>query len=108
VTATTVFVAEIACLLCGRVLGTAVDTRWPPVATVVIKLPGSATFQRLALDRLCCRECGGNTAPTEVRRRAIRGERPVDWQSDRRRLGRPPKWPVARRTARPLGEQRSG
>jgi hypothetical protein len=32
--ATTVFVAEIACILCNRAVGMAIDTRWPPVNTV--------------------------------------------------------------------------
>ena len=59
--ATTVFVAEIACILCGRVLGTAVDTRWPPVYSVLIQMEGSRVLRRVELSRLRCPDCGGNT-----------------------------------------------
>ena len=39
--ATPVFVAEIACIMCTAVVGTAIDTRWPPVLTVLIEFEGS-------------------------------------------------------------------
>ena len=49
--ATPVFVAEIACIMCTAVVGTAIDTRWPPVLTVLIEFDGSRVLQRVELDR---------------------------------------------------------
>jgi hypothetical protein len=95
----TVFVAEIACILCTRVVGTAVDTRWPPVGTVLIQAEGSKVLRRIALEQLRCTDCGGNTAPTEVVTKLLRRERPSDLQIDEPRRGRPPKWLVALRAA---------
>jgi len=97
--ATTVFVAEIACLLCTRVIGTAIDVRWPPLTTVLIQREGSTVLRRVELSRLRCGDCGGNTAATEVTRRLLRREGPVDLESDHPRRGRPPKWLVAQRIA---------
>ena len=99
--ATPVFVAEIACIMCTAVVGTAIDTRWPPVLTVLIEFDGSRVLQRVELDRLRCPQCGGNTAATEVTPRLLRRDR-LDWRLDRPRLGRPPKWLAAlRATASP-------
>lgn len=99
--ATTVFVAEIACILCSRVLGTAVDTRWPPVYSVLIQMEGSRVLRRVELSRLRCPDCGGNTSPTEVTARLLRREGVIDWRGERPRRGRPPKWLVAQRAADP-------
>jgi len=96
---TTVFVADITCLLCSRLIGTAVDPHWPPVCSVLIQLEGSGVLRRIALDRLRCPDCGGNTVPTEVTTRLLRHERPIDWQQEQPRRGRPPRWLVAQRTA---------
>jgi len=104
--AKTVFVAEITCLLCSRPVGIAIDSRWPPVSTVLIRLSGSKVLRRMALHQLRCGECGGNTAPTEVTERLIRRERPIDWQSEQPPRGRPPKWLVAQRAAARLREHR--
>jgi hypothetical protein len=95
--ATTVFVAEIACIMCTRVLGTAFDTRWPPLNTVLIQIEGSAVLRRVELSQLRCDVCGGNTSPTEVTTRLLRRERAIDWQREQPRRGRPPKWLVAER-----------
>src|SRR5260370_17628229 len=98
-TTTTVFVAEVTCVMCSRLVGTAVETHWPPVNSVLIQVEGSAALRRIALDRLRCPDCGGNTAPTEVTTRLLRRERPIDWQQEQPRRGRPPRWLVAQRTA---------
>jgi hypothetical protein len=97
--AATVFAAELACLMCSRTLGTAIDTHWPPNQAVLIRLEGSSAFKRVPLQQLRCPDCGGNTAPTEVTTRTLRRERPVDWQDERPHRGRPPKWLVAQRLA---------
>jgi hypothetical protein len=95
---TPVFVAEIACIMCTAVVGTAIDTRWPPVLTVLLELEGSRVLRRVELDRLRCPHCGGNTEATEVTPRLLRRDR-VDWRLDRPRVGRPPKWLAAQRAA---------
>jgi hypothetical protein len=99
--ATTVFVAEIACIMCSRVLGTAVDTRWPPAFSVLIQVEGSRVLRRVELSRLRCPDCGGNTSATEVTARLLRREGVIDWRRDQPRRGRPPKWLVAQRAADP-------
>ena len=80
--ATPVFVAEIACILCSRSVGTAIDTRWPPFGTVLIHLDGSTVLRRMQLHLLRCSQCGGNTTATDVTRRLLRRERPIDWQME--------------------------
>ena len=97
--ATTVFVAEIACIMCSRVIGTAVDTRWPPVYSVLIQVEGARVLRRVELSRLRCPDCGGNTSSTEVTARLLRREGPIDWRKNGPRRGRPPKWLVAQRAA---------
>jgi len=96
---TTVFVADITCILCSREIGIAVAPNWPPVISVLVQLEGSAVLRRIALDRLRCPDCGGNSAPSEVTTRLLRHERPIDWQEEQPRRGRPPRWLVAQRTA---------
>jgi len=96
---TTVFVADITCILCSREIGTAVAPNWPPVISVLVQLEGSAVLRRIALDRLRCPDCGGNSAPSEVTTRLLRHERPIDWQEEQPRRGRPPRWLVAQSTA---------
>ena len=96
---TTVFVADITCILCSREIGTAVAPKWPPVISVLVQLEGSAVLRRIALDRLRCPDCGGNSAPSEVTTRLFRHERPIDWQEEQPRRGRPPRWLIAQRTA---------
>src|SRR5260370_29799583 len=87
---TTVFVADITCILCSRLIGTAVDPYWPPVCSVLIQLEGSSALRRIALDRLRCPDCGGNTPPTEVTKRLLRPEPPSDLQQEQPRPRRPP------------------
>jgi hypothetical protein len=96
--ATPVFVAEITCIMCTAVVGTAIDTRWPPVHAVLIEMEGSSALRRVALNQLRCPVCGGNTEATEVTPRLLRRER-ANWQQDRPRIGRPPKWLAAAREA---------
>ena len=96
---TTVFVADITCILCSREIGTAVAPNWPPVISVLVQLEGSPVLRRVALDQLRCPDCGGNSAPSEVTTRLLRHERPIDWQEEQPRRGRPPRWLVAQRTA---------
>jgi len=100
-----VLAAELACLMCGRTIGTAVDIRWPPIGSVLVRFEGSAVFKRVALHQLRCWDCGGNTAPTEVTIRTLRRERPLDWQNDQPHRGRPPKWLVEQRQAASLGSE---
>ena len=88
---TTVFVAEIACIMCSRTVGTAIDTSWLPSGSVLMQAEGSTVLRRLQLDRLRCPDCGGNTAATDVTTRLLRRERPIDWQNDQPRRGRPPR-----------------
>src|SRR6202030_4609971 len=55
------FVAEIACLLCGRPVGTAMAESWPPCGPVVFRPADSTTERQLpAVSRLRCPMCGGN------------------------------------------------
>jgi len=96
---TTVFAAELTCLMCSRTLGTAVDTHWPPLSDVLCRFEGSNVFRRVPLHQLRCPDCGGNTTPTEVTKRTLRRERPVDWRNERPHRGRPPKWLVEQREA---------
>src|SRR5579859_7237840 len=103
--ATTVFVADIACILCARTVGTAIDVRWPPLTTVLIQMDGSKILRRVELRRLRC-DCGGNTAATEVTTRLLRREGAIDWRREQPRRGRPPKWLVAERAARAVASQR--
>ena len=105
--ATTVFVAEITCLMCTRVVGTAIDLRWPPLMTVLIQMEGSRVLRRVELRHLRCADCGGNTSASEVTRRLLRRERAIDWQRDQPRRGRPPKWLVAERVARQSGSKKT-
>ena len=105
--ATTVFVAEIACILCTRLVGTAIDLRWPPLTTVLIQMDGSNVLRRVELRHLRCADCGGNTAATEVTTRLLRRERAIDWQKEQPRRGRPPRWLVAERAARAAASTRT-
>jgi len=92
-------VAEIACLLCARPVGTVRADRWPPNNLVLFQPAGSSTAGPITIWRLRCPVCGGNTAADEITVRMIRLERPTDWQADRPRRGRPPKWLVRQRQA---------
>lgn len=97
--ATTVFVADIACILCSRTVGTAIDRRWPPIVSVLFQFVGTNVLRRVELSRLRCPDCGGNTSAAEVTARMLRRESAIDWQRDQPRRGRPPKWLVEQRRA---------
>ena len=73
----TVFVAEIACIMCSRTVGTAIDACWPPAGSVLLQAEGSTVLRRIQLNRLRCPDCGGNTEATEVTTRLLRRERPI-------------------------------
>jgi hypothetical protein len=95
-----VIVAELACLMCARPIGTATTDCWPPRGPVRFKPTESTTTHRLGTWwRLRCPTCGGNTAATELVVRTARVEPPTDWQADRPRRGRPPAWLAAQRLA---------
>jgi hypothetical protein len=87
------FIVEIACLPCGRPVGTARTDRWPPTGPVLFQPAGLSTARPLAnIWRLRCPVCGGNTAADEITVRTVRIEGPTDWKADSPRRGRPPKW----------------
>jgi hypothetical protein len=95
-----VIVAELACLVCARSIGSATADCWPPRGPVLFKPADSTNARWLATWwRLRCHTCGGNTAATELVVRAIRLDAPSDWQADRPRRGRPPAWLAAQRRA---------
>lgn len=88
-----VIVAEVTCLLCARPVGTATADRWPPGGSVLFQPAGAPGARPLAAWwRLRCPVCGGNTAASELVVRTVRVEPPTDWQTERPRRGRPPRW----------------
>ena len=94
------FIADIACLPCGRPVGTARSHRWPPKGPVLFQPAGSSNARPLAnIWRLRCPVCGGNTAADEITVRTARLEGPTDWKADSPRRGRPPKWLAVLRQA---------
>src|SRR5205823_2328234 len=96
------FIADIACLPCGRPVGTARSDHWPPKGPVLFQPAGSSNAHPLSnIWRLRCPVCGGNTAADEVTVRRVRIESPTDWKADPPRRGRPPKWLVELRQAGP-------
>jgi hypothetical protein len=106
----TLYVAEIACLLCARPVGTATSASWPPSGPVLFRSADSLVdCQVPAIWRMRCPVCGGNTAVDELATRTVRTEGPTDWQADPPRRGRPPKWLVQLREAGEPGTfQQSG
>ena len=90
--ARTVLVAEITCLFCGHLAGMAVSDRWPPIGSVLFQPANFKSFRRMSLRELRCAVCGGNTAASDVTTRHVRNERPIDWEADLPKRGRPAKW----------------
>jgi hypothetical protein len=83
-----VFVAEIACIMCTAIVGTAIDTRWPPVLTVLIEFKEFRVLRRVDLDRsIALPAARGNTEATEVTPR-LSGANRADWRLERPRVGR--------------------
>jgi hypothetical protein len=94
------FVAEIACLLCGRPVGTAMAESWPPCGPVVFRPADSTTERQLpAVSSLRCSMCGGSAVVDELSVLTLRLEPPIDWRAERPRRGRPPKWLAQQRQA---------
>ena len=94
------FVAEIACLLCGRPVGTAMAESWPPCGPVAFRPADSTTERQLpTVSHLRCPLCGGNAIVDELDVRTLRLEATIDWRAERPRRGRPPKWLAQQRQA---------
>jgi hypothetical protein len=93
-----VFHVELACLLCGRALGALQIRRWPSRGPATFRPIGPSPACQLAdWCRLRCLVCGGNIFPDEVE--AVRVYPPVQWEDERPRRGRPPKWLSEQRRA---------
>ena len=93
-----VFHVELACLLCGRALGTLQIRQWPSRGPGTLRPIGPTPACQLAdWCRLRCLVCGGNIYPDEVE--AVRVYPPVQWENERPRRGRPPKWLSEQRRA---------
>lgn len=95
-----VFFVDITCLLCNRLVGTAQDSRWPPIRSVLFRRKGSSDFQQVMLNVLRCPDCRGNTTVSDITSKIVRLETPRDLQRDPPRRGRPPNWLVAERASK--------
>ncbi len=77
-----VFHVELACLLCGRALGTLQIRQWPSRGPGTLRPIGPTPACQLAdWCRLRCLVCGGNIYPDEVE--AVRVYPPVQWENER-------------------------
>jgi transcriptional regulator with XRE-family HTH domain len=85
------FVVELVCLWCARQLGTLESVVWPTAVPVRLKRPRLPAVMITDWRRLRCETCGGAAVTDEVSERVIRNERPIDWDADKPRRGRPPK-----------------
>lgn len=100
VTYQTSFVIELGCLLCGRAIGLLESKAWPSAGPVVLRLPRVPAARVANWQHLRCSVCGGNAVSGEVTTQVYRNEKPIDWEAERPRRGRPPKALVeARRIA---------
>jgi hypothetical protein len=88
----TFFVVELACILCSRDVGVFRSETWPAPASVLISHAGVAPSVAADWRQLRCQNCGGNVLPSEIEQRTVRIESRIDWESDKPRRGRPPKW----------------
>jgi hypothetical protein len=85
------FVVELACLLCNRDVGAFRSPTWPAPPSVQVTRPGKPPALVADWRQLRCENCGGNVLPSEIERHTVRIEKPIDWESDKPRRGRPPK-----------------
>ncbi len=88
----TFFIVELGCILCSRTVGAFRSGTWPAPLTVLILRPGAAPMPVEDWRQLRCDNCGGSVLPSDIEQRTIRIESRIDWESDRPRRGRPPKW----------------
>jgi len=88
----TFFVVELACILCSREVGVFQSATWP--APMTVQISQAAAAPRIVADwrQLRCENCGGSILPSDIERRTVRIESRIDWESDKPRRGRPPKW----------------
>jgi hypothetical protein len=88
----TYFVVELGCILCSRHVGTFRSATWPaPLAALIVR-PGLAPMPVDDWRQVRCEHCGGSVLPSEIERRTVRIESRIDWEEDKPRRGRPPKW----------------
>lgn len=92
-----VYVADLACLLCGSPIGQ-IESPSPNLArTALFKAPGGETLSQVQdWRRLRCDRCGG-AALVEELRTVARYPEPADDSEGAPRRGRPPKWLVEQR-----------
>jgi hypothetical protein len=88
----TYFVVELACILCSRSVGAFRSATWPGPLSVQINRAGAAPIAVDDWRQLRCDHCGGSVLPAEIERHTIRIESRIDWEEDKPRRGRPPKW----------------
>ena len=83
---------ELACILCNREVGAFQSATWPAPQSVQVARPGLAPSLVADWRQLRCENCGGSVLPSEIEQRTVRIESRIDWESDKPRRGRPPKW----------------
>jgi hypothetical protein len=82
---------ELNCLMCGREFGVLECGAWPEFGAATLRRPHFPTVTVLDWRQLRCTVCGGAAMPVEIVSRPVRTERPIDWDADKPRRGRPPK-----------------
>jgi hypothetical protein len=97
-----VFRIELACLLCGRAIGTLETRGWPVLGPAVLRSTGESPAVCIAdWRRLRCATCGGNVYVDELRTaRLCPSGSWADLEQPRR--GRPPRTLAAQRQAAAL------
>ena len=94
--AVVLFLVELRCLLCGRIVGTLETRQWPCHGAALLRLDSGPQAVPVAdWSRLRCASCGGNVYAEEVQPTRLYPR--VSWDPPRR--GRPPRWLVALRQA---------
>ena len=93
------FLVELRCLSCARVIGTLETRRWPWHGPASLRPTAGARPVPVAnWPNLRCATCGGNVYADEVE--TIRVYPRVSWDDlEQPRRGRPPAWLVAQRRA---------
>lgn len=92
-------IIELSCVLCGRDLGVLESDAWPAYGAVVLRRKGFEPVMVADWRRLRCAVCGGAAFPDEITSRLVRTEKPLDWDENKPRRGRPPKSVVEARKA---------